>query len=113
VALGPLDPEADLEPARVPDDDPVSPAELAEPVEDGRAALGVDVAGDHRRSLLARTGAAHIPPGDRVVLRDLLRRALPLPAAHARHPFLVTFDDHEVENNHTGRHPAEGGDPRA
>ncbi|HEX2159329.1 MAG TPA: alkaline phosphatase D family protein, partial [Actinomycetes bacterium] len=36
-----------------------------------------------------------------------------LQAAHARHPFLVTLDDHEVQNNHTGRHPAQDGDPRA
>jgi alkaline phosphatase D len=35
-----------------------------------------------------------------------------LQAAHARHPFLVTFDDHEVQNNHAGRHPATG-DPAA
>ena len=36
-----------------------------------------------------------------------------LQAAHARHPFLVTFDDHEVQNNHAGRHPAQDGDPAA
>jgi alkaline phosphatase D len=36
-----------------------------------------------------------------------------LQAAHAHHPFATTWDDHEVENDHAGRHPTEGGDPRA
>jgi phosphodiesterase/alkaline phosphatase D-like protein len=36
-----------------------------------------------------------------------------LQAAHARHPFVVTFDDHEVANNYAAHHPAQGGDPRA
>jgi len=35
-----------------------------------------------------------------------------LQAAHASHPFATTWDDHEVENDHAGRHPIEGGDPR-
>ncbi len=34
-----------------------------------------------------------------------------LQAAHARHPFATTWDDHEVENDHAGRHPIDGGDP--
>jgi alkaline phosphatase D len=34
-----------------------------------------------------------------------------LQAAHGRHPFVVVWDDHEVENDHAGRHPADGGDP--
>jgi hypothetical protein len=71
VALGALDPEPDLGPARVADDDDATPAELAEPVEDGRAAAGVDVAGDHGRAGLARPGAASVPAGDREVLRHL------------------------------------------
>jgi alkaline phosphatase D len=36
-----------------------------------------------------------------------------LQAAHARHPFVATWDDHEVENDYAGRHPVEGGDPAA
>jgi alkaline phosphatase D len=35
-----------------------------------------------------------------------------LQAAHGRHPFVVTWDDHEVENDHAGPHPADG-DPVA
>ena len=36
-----------------------------------------------------------------------------LQAAHASHPFVVAWDDHEVENDYAGRHPVEGGDPAA
>jgi alkaline phosphatase D len=36
-----------------------------------------------------------------------------LQAAHARHPFVTAWDDHEVENDYAGRHPVEGGDPDA
>ncbi|WP_086799136.1 alkaline phosphatase D family protein [Streptomyces caniscabiei] len=31
-------------------------------------------------------------------------------AAHAAHPFVVTWDDHETENNYAGEHP-DGGEP--
>jgi alkaline phosphatase D len=34
-----------------------------------------------------------------------------LQTAHARHPFVATWDDHEAENDYAGRHPVEGGDP--
>jgi alkaline phosphatase D len=36
-----------------------------------------------------------------------------LQAAHARHPFVSAWDDHEVENDYAGRHPVELGDPAA
>ena len=36
-----------------------------------------------------------------------------LQAAHGRHPFVVPWDDHEVENDYAGLHPADGGDPAA
>jgi alkaline phosphatase D len=36
-----------------------------------------------------------------------------LRAAHASPPFVVAWDDHEVENDYAGRHPVEGGDPAA
>jgi alkaline phosphatase D len=36
-----------------------------------------------------------------------------LQAAHANHPFVPAWDDHEVENDCAGRHPVEGGDPAA
>jgi alkaline phosphatase D len=36
-----------------------------------------------------------------------------LQAAHANHPFVPAWDDHEVENDYAGRHPVKGGDPAA
>jgi alkaline phosphatase D len=36
-----------------------------------------------------------------------------LQAAHGRHPSVVTWHDHEVENDYAGLHPADGGDPAA
>ncbi len=63
------------------------------------------------RPRIHRGGEATDLPSYRV--RHALYKTDPdLQAAHARHPFLVTFDDHEVQNNHTGRHPATG-DPGA
>jgi alkaline phosphatase D len=35
-----------------------------------------------------------------------------LQAAHLRHPFVVTWDDHEVENNYAGAVPYDGGSDR-
>ncbi len=35
-----------------------------------------------------------------------------LQAAHAAHPFLMSFDDHEVDNNWAGIHSEEDGSPR-
>jgi PhoD-like phosphatase/PhoD-like phosphatase, N-terminal domain len=49
-------------------------------------------------------------PGYRV-RHALYRTDRDLQAAHARHPFVATWDDHEVENDYAGRHPVEGGDP--
>jgi len=36
-----------------------------------------------------------------------------LQAAHARHPFIVTWDDHEVENNYAGALPSDDATPEA
>jgi alkaline phosphatase D len=47
------------------------------------------------------------------VRHALYKTAPDLQAAHARHPFVTAWDDHEVENDHAGRHPVEGGDPDA
>jgi alkaline phosphatase D len=45
-------------------------------------------------------------------LRHALYKTDPqLRAAHARHPFVVTWDDHEVENDYQGLTPVEGGEP--
>ena len=46
------------------------------------------------------------------VRHALYKTAPDLQAAHARHPFVTAWDDHEVENDHVGRHPVDGGDPR-
>jgi alkaline phosphatase D len=51
-------------------------------------------------------------PGYRV-RHALYKTDRDLQAAHARHPFVATWDDHEVENDYAGRHPVEGGDPAA
>jgi alkaline phosphatase D len=51
-------------------------------------------------------------PGSRV-RQALYKTDRDLQAAHARHPFVATWDDHEVENDYAGRHPVEGGDPAA
>lgn len=47
------------------------------------------------------------------VRHALYKTAPDLQAAHARHPFVTAWDDHEVENDHVGRHPVDGGDPDA
>jgi alkaline phosphatase D len=51
-------------------------------------------------------------PGYRV-RHALYKTDRDLQAAHASHPFVATWDDHEAENDYAGRHPVEGGDPAA
>ncbi|MFE7723426.1 alkaline phosphatase D family protein [Nocardia rhizosphaerihabitans] len=67
--------------------------------------------------LVARRGAAAMPPqleGEAVNLAGYrLRYAqakaeAPLQAAHAAFPWLVTLDDHELDNNWAGPHPGLG-----
>lgn len=56
------------------------------------------------------------PPTDLEGYRRLWRRYKaegPLQAAHAVAPWLITWDDHEVENNYQGDDPAGGGDTGA
>lgn len=55
-------------------------------------------------------GRVHDGPEPRSVLAYRNRYALyklddDLKAAHAKHPFIVTWDDHEVDNNYAGIHP--------
>jgi alkaline phosphatase D len=76
--------------------------------------------GDYIYETAARRGRPRIHVGGETTdlagyrVRHALYKTDPdLQAAHARHPFVVTFDDHEVQNNHAGRHPAQDGDPRA
>jgi alkaline phosphatase D len=76
--------------------------------------------GDYIYENAPRPGRPRIHPGGEATdlagyrVRHALYKTDPdLQAAHARHPFVVTFDDHEVANNHAGRHPAQAGDPRA
>lgn len=60
-----------------------------------------------------------VPAGEIITLDDYRNRyALyqldpALQAAHAAFPFVVTFDDHEVENNYAGNIPEENQDPVA
>jgi len=62
-------------------------------------------------------GRAHVPAAEIFTLADYRTRYgqyksdADLRAAHARHPFVVTWDDHEVENNYAGGIPEGGQDP--
>jgi alkaline phosphatase D len=58
-------------------------------------------------------GRRHVGPEPTTLAGYRIRRALyktdpDLQAAHGRFPFVVTWDDHEVENDYAGRHPADG-----
>lgn len=60
----------------------------------------------------------HIGPTPNSLATYRLRYALykqdaDLQAAHARHPWIVTLDDHEVENDYTGDHAAFGASSQA
>jgi alkaline phosphatase D len=60
----------------------------------------------------------HVGPEPTTLAGYRVRHALyktdpDLQAAHRRHPFVVTWDDHEVENDYAAGHPADGGDPAA
>jgi len=60
----------------------------------------------------------HVGPEPTTLAGYRVRHALyktdpDLQAAHGRHPFVVIWDDHEVENDYAGGHPADGGDPAA
>ncbi|WP_418962882.1 alkaline phosphatase D family protein [Streptomyces lavendofoliae] len=76
---------------------------------------GVDEAGGHR-GYTDRRLPAHFNT-ETVTLQDYrLRYALykndpDLQAAHAAHPFVVTWDDHETENNYAGAIPENGVPP--
>ncbi len=56
-------------------------------------------------------GRGHVPTGEIFTLADYRTRYgqyksdADLRAAHARHPFVVTWDDHEVENNYADEIP--------
>ncbi|MET9427006.1 alkaline phosphatase D family protein, partial [Streptomyces sp. NPDC003036] len=75
----------------------------------------VDAAGGHRR-YTDRQLPAHFNR-ETVTLEDYrMRYALyktdpDLQAAHAAHPFVVTWDDHETENNYAGGTPENGVPP--
>ena len=75
--------------------------------------------GDYIYETAARRGRPRMHVGGETTdlagyrVRHALYKTDPdLQEAHARHPFAVTFDDHEV-NNHAGRQPAQDGDPAA
>ncbi|MDQ3371910.1 MAG: alkaline phosphatase D family protein, partial [Actinomycetota bacterium] len=64
-------------------------------------------------------GRGHVPAAEIFSLADYRRRYgqyksdEDLRAAHARHPFVVTWDDHEVDNNYTDEIPGDDQDPQA
>ena len=68
-----LDAEADDAAIGAPDPDQVAAAQVAQPVEDGGAAVGVDVPGDHRRPQLAGLVPRLVPASVAPVLGGLHR----------------------------------------
>jgi len=64
-------------------------------------------------------GRGHVPASEIFTLADYRKRYgqykgdEDLRAAHARHPFLVTWDDHEVDNNYADEIPEDDQDPQA
>ena len=79
--LGPtletLDAEADYAAIGAPDPDQVAAVQLAQPVEDGGAAGGVDVSNDHGRPQLARL-VPRLVPADVAPLLGRLHRSIRL-----------------------------------
>ncbi len=64
-------------------------------------------------------GRGHVPASEIFTLADYRKRYgqykgdEDLRAAHARHPFVVTWDDHEVDNNYADEIPEDDQDPQA
>jgi len=64
-------------------------------------------------------GRGHVPASEIFTLADYRKRYgqykgdEDLQAAHARHPFVVTSDDHEVDNNYADEIPEDDQDPQA
>ncbi|MDN3295835.1 alkaline phosphatase D family protein [Streptomyces ficellus] len=70
---------------------------------------GVDAAGGHRgytdRQLPAHFNRETVTLQDYRLRYALYKSDADLQAAHAAHPFVVTWDDHETENNYAGAIP--------
>ncbi|WP_235033070.1 alkaline phosphatase [Streptomyces sp. WAC05374] len=76
---------------------------------------GVDSAGGHRgytdRQLPAHFNRETVTLEDYRMRYALYKSDADLQAAHAAHPFVVTWDDHETENNYAGAVPENGVPP--
>ena len=88
VLLDPVDGEPGRRAVGAADPDLVAPAQLAEPVEDRRAALGVDVAEDDRRPRIAGRGPGAYQPA---TSQSLGTSTVPSGARPSRSRELVTW----------------------